>query len=342
MCSRLLQFLLQNNILVNEQCGFQSGSNTGDAALEFLDRVYNLLDEGKMLMPVYLDFSKAFDTVNHQILLQKLNHYGIRGIIHNWFESYLSSRTQYVSINEENSNIMSVSISVPQGSVIGLILFLIYINDMSRSSSLDCIHFSDDTPIIASEDTERSLFAKVNRKLSCIDKWLRVNRLSLNIKKIKYMIITHKACLNNFKIRDRKKENKKNNCIKFLGILMDDKLSFDSHALYICSKVARAVGVINRISYHLYFHQLVNLYYSIIYPHLMYRITVWGRAGSTGVGRVQRIQRRALRVMTRYEVNHQFITNHLMNIDSVYSYFAPIKWFRLLKADQHASIYTIP
>ena len=339
MCSRLKQFLSQNNILVNHQFGFKSGSNTGDAVLEFLDRVYNLLDEGQMLMPVYLDFSKAFDTVNHQILLQKLNHYGIRGIINNWFESYLSSRTQYVSINEENSNIMSVSMGVPQGSVIGPVLFLVYINDMSCSSSLDFIHFADDTTIVASEATEGSLFAKVNMELSCIDKWLSVNRLSLNIKKTKYMIITHKTFLNNYKIRIRRKKIKRTNCIKFLGIQMDDKLNFDSHAIYICGKVARAVGVINRISYHLSFQQLVNLYYSIIYPHLIYCITVWGRSGSTGMGRVQRIQRRALRVITRYEVNHQLITNHLMNIDSVYSYFASIKLFKLLKEDQHTYFY---
>ena len=335
MCKRLTQFLKLNNILSRHQFGFQQGFNTSDAVLAFLNQIYNELDDGKVLMPVYLDFSKTFDTVNHHILLQKLEHYGIRGITGSWFASYLSNRKQYISIDDKISTTRTINMGVPQGSVIGPILFLIYINDMSRSSNLDFVHFADDTTIIASEFTERSLFAKVNRELSSIDRWLRVNRLSLNIKKTKYMIITHKAIMNIGRIKIKNRTIKRINCIKFLGVMMDDRLSFDKHALHICGKVARAVGIINRISHHLSFKLLLNLYYSIIYPHLIYCITVWGRTGSTGVERVQRIQKRAVKVITRHEVDHHAATSQLMNMNSIYSYFASVKLFKILKEDNH-------
>ena len=339
MYRRLTAFLTDNNILVGHQFGFQTGSSTDDAVLEFLDRVYKSLEEGKFIMPVYLDFSKAFDTVNHRILLSKIEHYGIRGIMGSWFKSYLQNRKQYVSVNGVTSAVSTMNMGVPQGSVLGPALFLLYINDMSTSTTLDLIHFADDTTIVASTDTEHNLFTIMNRELSSVDKWLKVNRLSLNIKKTKYMIITNKATLSNRKIRIRRRVIEKINCIKFLGIMLDDRLNFDRHALHICNKVARAVGVINRISHHLSFPQLINLYYSIIYPHLIYCVTVWGRVGSTGVGRVQRVQRRAVKVISRHEVNHSAVTNKLMNMNSIYNYFTSIKLYKVLKENQHSYFF---
>ena len=338
MHKRLSQFLSSNKIIVSHQFGFRPSSSTGDAVLEFLDRVYELLNGGKLLMPVYLDFSKAFDTVNHNILLQKIERYGIRGLSNNWFRSYLLNRKQYVSIGDSNSKINTISMGVPQGSILGPALFLMYINDMSQCSELDFIHFADDTTVVASDDTESGLFVKVNRGLSHIDKWLSVNRLSLNIKKTKYMIITNKALLNRSKLKIRNKKIKKIDCIKFLGVMMDDKLNFDRHALHICGRVARAVGIINRISHHLAFSQIISLYYSIIYPHLIYCITVWGRVGSTGMARIQRMQRRAVKVIMRYDVSNRF-TDHFMNVDSIYSYFTLIKLFKVLREGQHSYFY---
>ena len=335
MYVRLIQFLKTNNILCRTQFGFQQNSSTGDAMLEFLDYVYNSLNEGKIIMPIYLDFSKAFDTVDHDILLSKLDHYGIRGIALGWFKSYLSDRKQYVAINDKMSSTRSVNMGVPQGSILGPCLFLLYVNDMYKSSNLDFIHFADDTTIVATDESEQELFIKVNRELTSVDRWLRVNRLSLNLKKTKHMIVTNKAILGRWKVKIRRKVIKKVDCIKFLGVMLDNRLNFDRHALYISGKVARAVGVINRVSYHLPFSLLVNLYKSIIYPHLIYCIPVWGRPGSVGVARIQRIQVRALRVITKYEANHRAVTDALMNIDSIYKYFTSIKLYRVLNEGQH-------
>ena len=142
-------------------------------------------------MPVYLDFSKAFDTVNHGILLLKLNHYGIRGVAHSWFESYLSNRKQQVAIKGDISSVKTLNMGIPQDSILGPVLFLLYIDHMSRSSNLNFIHFADDTTILATEDSERELFTKIIRELLSINKWLQVNRLSLNLKKTKYIGIIY-------------------------------------------------------------------------------------------------------------------------------------------------------
>ena len=135
MCARLDSYLKSNNILCRNQFGFCKNSNTSDAIIELIDYVYSSLDNKQSTIAVYLDFSKAFDTVNHNILMSKLLHNGVRGVMQSWFESYLSNRKQYVSIENCNSSMSNITLGVPQGSVLGPVLFIFYINDMYRSSN---------------------------------------------------------------------------------------------------------------------------------------------------------------------------------------------------------------
>jgi hypothetical protein len=153
------------------------------AIIELVDRISEDLDNKKFSLGIFVDLSKAFDTINHEILLGKLDHYGIRGVAKNWFQSYLSNRFQFVQLEDHKSDKLLIKCGVPQGSILGPLLFLIYINDIATVSDiLNIIMFADDTNLFASDVSLPNLIDKTNMELSKISTWFKVNKLSLNIK----------------------------------------------------------------------------------------------------------------------------------------------------------------
>ena len=189
MYNRLLEFLESYKILTNSQFGFRKLHSTFMALMTLMDRLITSLENDEHVIGIFLDFSKAFDTVDHVILLNKLSHYGIRGSALKWFESYLSNRKQYVTYNGISSLTKTVKCGVPQGSILGPLLFLIYINDLcSVCKHTFPILFADDTNLFSSGKEIEALEANINSELSHISTWLKVNKLSLNIKKTHYMI----------------------------------------------------------------------------------------------------------------------------------------------------------
>ena len=191
MHRKLSKFLDRIEFLNDFQYDFRKGLNTTNALLKFMFEAYSSLQESSNLIAVFLDLLKAFDTVSIDILLNKLDHIGARGSAKQWVRSYLTNRTQYVNVNNKVSNTGSVTLGVPQGSILDPFIFLIYINDMRQSCYLlECVHYADDTTLYLSGNILDSVFQTKNLQLQRIDHWLQLNKLSLNITETHYMLFT--------------------------------------------------------------------------------------------------------------------------------------------------------
>ena len=241
----------------------------------------------------FIDLKKAFDTVNHDILLSKLEHYGIRGTLLNWFRSYLTGRKQYVTVNGENSKLLDITCGVPQGSVLGPLLFLIYINDLPNvSEKLKIFLFADDTNIYFESKNLKELEKTINNELKHLSLWLKVNRLALNISKTNFVIFhTHQRQLNhNVTLKlDNKALNEKDH-IKYLGVIVDCHLKWKNHIQGITNKISRSIGIMYRLRNYVNLKVLKSLYHSLVYSHIVYGIQVWGSASDSELNKILILQ----------------------------------------------------
>ena len=258
-----------------------------------------------------MDLSKAFDTIDHQILLAKLNHYGIINTELNWFTSYISDRTQYVEIRDTKSAVRNITTGVPQGSILGPLLFLIYINDLAQScTTFNPIMYADDTNLISTicnfttPDTDPS--HNLNSELLKITDWLAVNKLSLNAKKTKMMVFHHeKKRLKptetpELTINDQPIE--KVNEFKFLGITIDTHLNWKPHINYIGNKLARITGILTRLKHSLPNDTLKIIYDALFLSHINYGLTAWG-GNLKNTSRIGKLQKKAIRAITNSKYN---------------------------------------
>ena len=206
---RLVSFLDVNKILYKGQYGFRKGCNTTHAMVDVVNYVQTALSCGNIPVALFIDLSKAFDTVNHKILLKKLYRYGIRGHASNWLSSYLTTRQQYTVIrgrdgDEVESNLAPIDIGVPQGSVLGSILFLLYINDIFNiDKNLHFVLFADDTTILYQDKEINNLNSKLNVGVEGLVNWFNINRLSLNIQKTDLIVFAKTE-----RIAEKLKKNK--------------------------------------------------------------------------------------------------------------------------------------
>ena len=179
MYNRLYQDLTENEILYPKQFRFQTGHSTEHAIVQLIDQILESFEYNKYTLGVFIDLSKAFDTVDHSILLKKLELYGVTDRNHSWFKNYLSNRKQFIINIKENTELETITCGVPQGSILGPLLFLLYVNDLKNASNLlDPIMYADDTNLFLAHKDISYLFETANLQLERISQWFISNKLS--------------------------------------------------------------------------------------------------------------------------------------------------------------------
>ena len=336
MYKRLSSFIDINQLLYKLQFGFRKKHSTNTALIILMDKITSELEKGNFVLGVFLDYSKAFDCVNHAILLQKLHYYGIRGIALEWFRSYLSSRKQFVMFNGIKSVYKDVQCGVPQGSVLGPILFLLYINDIVNVSDvLFPILFADDSNVFISGNNIDTIIQSMNAELEKLMVWLSINKLSLNIGKTNYMIFSppRKKPLATNPVIIRGTEIKQISETKFLGVVVDDKLSWKNHINYISRKISRGIGIILKARKFLPKSYLLSLYSSFIYPYYDYCIEVWGKASNIVLSKLIKLQKKAIRIISfkpsRDPTEPLFNSLEILPLNKIYLYKVGIYMFKL-------------
>lgn len=302
MYNRLNSYLAVNNIIISNQYGFRAKHSTYMAVLDFYDKVSKAIENKLVSVGVFIDLQKAFDSLNHDILISKLEHYGIRGITINLFRNYLTNRKQFVSYNGFDSVRKPINCGIPQGSILGPLLFLIYINDIINCSALlYFVLFADDTNLLVSGTSCQDVMNILNPELQKLALWFNVNKLSLNVAKTNYILFGSKRRF----VPDSNFQIKINNCtisrvtnVKFLGLNIDENLTWSEHSKCLSVKLSRSIGVINRLKLKIKRCTLKILYTTLIQPYLQYCVMAWGCANATTLDRLEKLQKRAIRIIS--------------------------------------------
>ena len=299
--NRIYNFALSQNILDRNQFGFRKSHSTSHAVNISVKIIEDSTKKKNHVLGIFIDLSKAFDTIDHSILLTKLSRYGVRGNANSLIKNYLSGRSQYTEIHGEKSDLLTIAYGVPQGSVLGPLLFLLYINDIANCSDLGIfILFADDTNIFVEGASIEEAYKKGNIVLNLVKEYMIHNKLHINMSK---------CCYIHFKPKTNSADNgqhqlnidgipiKKTSTTRFLGVIIDEKLSWEPHVAALRRKLGYASATLNRIRDSVPKELHHDLYHTLFESHLAYCISVWGDASSGITNTIFTSQKHCIRIL---------------------------------------------
>lgn len=321
MYNRLTKYLNKYNLLSDSQHGFRIGRSTESAAHRFVNYIYSNLDKRQFVGAVFFDLSKAFDCLDLSLVREKLEHFGVRGNVQNWLMSYLHSRKIYVSINNYKSNCHDIDLGVPQGSVLGPLIFLLYINDLAVEISSDCVVlFADDTSIAVSASTHDELQNNLNTISSQFTNWCNRNKLFVNTNKTVCMQFYNRKITTPNAVTVNGALIQYVDSTKFLGVHIDSNMRWQTHINIVSKKINSGYYAILQLKSSLENRQLINVYYALIYSAIQYNIALWGN--SSGAERILILQKRVVRLIfnldQRESCRPYFKNNNILTVSCVY------------------------
>ena len=326
--SNLIKFLLKNKVISTWQFGFLKNCGTKDALAYITDLIHNNIDTKKATIATFLDLKKAFDTVNHKILISKLEKCGVRGPALKLFENYLSDRLQTLKIGHHNSDKLLLKTGVPQGTILGPLLFLIYINDIFCLIKDGCIlSYADDTTIISTANTWEEARNQMNLYLKTVSDWLSINKLTLNLSKTVYL--TFGSYKNSIpKVLDIKVKDvpiMKADATKFLGVTIDSHLKWQHHIQTVIKRTKYLLFVFYKLASIMNTKTLLIIYHALFNSIASYGIIAWGGAYKNVLNPLLRLQKRILKIIFKNNIAPVITLKQTFIMDSMYHYYNDLK-----------------
>ena len=318
VASSLSKFVRKNNLLYELQSAFRRGHSTETALIRLTGQILMNMDNDNVTGLVLIDFRKAFDVIDHELLLKKLSIYGATPSSVAWFKSYLSERKQFISLGKTTSEQLTVKQGVPQGSILGPVLFLLLVNDMPlhvQKSTMDI--YADDTTLSSSSNwkTIQSLNQALSLDLCKVERWASENKMYMNMQKTKALLVAGKRLRKRIVQDSGKLEVKTDNAEivnvknhKLLGMIIDEDLTYEAHVDELCNKLSKQLGLLRHISPYLKKNQRIIYFNAVIKPLMMYASQVWTLCNKQALERVLRMQKRATRIILEAQRTSRTVT----------------------------------
>lgn len=323
MYARISNFVEANSLLSDSQHGFRTGRSTESACFELTNYLHAMMDRRRYVAGLFFDLSRAFDSVDLKFVREKLHRLGIRGVALGWMMSFLMDRSVVVRQGSSVSGPHRVGVGVAQGSVMGPLIFLLYVNDLSRAISDGLlVNFADDTTIIVTSETQELLIEKITSAMQEFEKWCFANKLILNSSKTVCVLFSRK-----YMSREVVQDFQNLNIIvdasaRFLGLHVDEALSWEQHVQQVCGRLNSAYFALLNLRQKVGELCLIDVYYAMVYSHIAYCVIAWGQ--TTGWERVFKTQKRIVRIIFnlsyRESCRDYFIRHNLMTFPCIYIY----------------------